>query len=126
PWRRGCDEGKATYSMTAKKMAASLIGQLRAKSCPMLTRIDELSDEDLVHRPVPFRRADHLLDDDAIPVDDEALRDAGGLINPLDGALLVLEDVEAEPQLAREPQHHARAAIVYAHGDALELLTRER
>src|SRR2546427_535771 len=124
-WDMGCCAATATYSMTAKKIAASLIGQLRAKSCPMLTRIDELSDEDLVHRPVPFCRADHLLDDDAVPVDDEALGDAGGLIDPLDGSRLVLEDVEAEPQLACEPHHHARVAVVDAHGDDREILTRK-
>src|SRR5207249_1411118 len=124
-WDSGCCAATATYSMIAKKIAASLIGQLRAKSCPMLTRIDELSNENLVHRPVPFRRADHLLDDDAVPVNDEAFGDAGGLIGPLDGPLLVLEDVEAEPQLARELHHPARVAVVDAHGDDLEILTRE-
>src|SRR5213080_5114740 len=95
----GCCAATATYSMTAKKIAASLIPQFRVNSCPMLTGIDELPDEQLVHRSVPFRRADHLLDDDPVPGDHEALGDAGCLIDLLDAAGFVLEDVAAEPQL---------------------------
>src|SRR2546425_8107665 len=37
-----------------------------------------------VHGPVPLDRADHLLDDHAVAVDHEALRDAGRLVEPLD------------------------------------------
>src|SRR5256884_7516771 len=61
----GCCAATATYSMTAKNIAASLIGQLRTNSCPMLTGIDEVPDQELVHPPVPFRRAAHPLDADA-------------------------------------------------------------
>src|SRR5881409_4224851 len=67
---RGCCAATATYSMMAKNMAASLIGQLRTKSCPMLTRglIDQPPDEGFVHRTVPLGRADHLLHDDPIAI----------------------------------------------------------
>src|SRR5437899_9953889 len=122
---RGCCAATATYSMTAKKIAASLIPQFRVNSCPMLTGIDELPDEQLVHRSVPFRRADHLLDDDPVPVDHEALGEAGGLIDLLDAAALVLEDVEAEPQLPHERHDRARVSVVDAHRDDREVRPRE-
>src|SRR5256712_6005446 len=85
----GCWAATATYNMTAKNIAASLIGQLRSNSCQMLTGIDEVPDQELVHRDVPFRRADHLLDDDAVSVDDEAFGHARGLVDALDGPALV-------------------------------------
>src|SRR5438046_9541513 len=53
----GCCAATATYSMTAKKMAASFAGHMRANSCPTVTRIDELSAGDLGDRNVPFGRA---------------------------------------------------------------------
>src|SRR5947208_5679896 len=111
----GCCAATATYSITAKKIAASLTAQFRANSCPMLTGIDERPDEQLVHGSIPFRRADHFLDDDPVPVDHEALGHAGGLIDLLDAPALVLEDVEAEPQLPHEHHARGRAAVFYAH-----------
>src|SRR5437660_10194446 len=122
---RGCWAATAAYSRRAKKIAASLIPQFRANSCPMLTGIDELPDEQLVHRSVPFRRADHLLDDDAVPVDHKALGDAGGLIDLLDAAALVLKDVESEPQLPHEAHHAARVAVVDAYRDDREVRSGE-
>src|SRR5437762_9544758 len=64
---KGCCAATATYSMTAKNRAASLIGQLRMNSCPRLARtvIDQPPDQRFVHGTVPLRGADHLLDDDA-------------------------------------------------------------
>src|SRR5216117_1406171 len=88
--------------MIAKKTAASLIGQFRATKPPRLTRIDELPDQDLVDRPVPLRRADDLLDDDAVSLDHEALRHPRGLVEALDGAGAVVQDVEAEPERSEE------------------------
>src|SRR5947207_2760736 len=117
----GCCAATATYSITAKKIAASLIAQFRANSCPMLTGIDELADEELVHGSIPLRRADHFLDDDPVPVDHKALRHAGRLIDRLDAPALVLEDVEAEPQLPHELHDRARVAIVDADGDDREV-----
>src|SRR2546430_12187134 len=64
----GCCAATATYSMTAKKPAASLIGQFRTSSCAMLPRtlIDQPPDEGLVDGSVPLGGPDHLLDDDAV------------------------------------------------------------
>src|SRR6266567_3823379 len=78
--------------MIAKKTAASLIGQFRATKPPRLTRIDELPDQDLVDRPVPLRRADDLLDDDAVSLDHEAL-----------------------PEVPRELHHRGAVGLVDAH-----------
>src|SRR5256886_7945399 len=121
----GCCAATATYSITAKKIAASLIAQFRASSCPMLTGIDELPDEQLVHGSIPFRRADHFLDDDPVPVDHEALRHAGGLIDLLDAPTLVLEDVEAQPQLPHELHDPARVPVVDADRDHREVRSGE-
>src|SRR5438876_12269018 len=100
--------------MIAKKTAASLIGQFRATNPPRLTRIDELPDQDLVDRPVPIRRADDLLDDDAVPLDHEALRHPRGLVESLDGTGAVVQDVEAEAELPRELQHGGAVRLVDA------------
>src|SRR2546428_684259 len=121
----GCCAATATYSITGKKIAASLIAQFRANSCPMLTGIDELPDEQLVHGSIPFRRADHFLDDDPVPVDHEALGHAGGLIDVLDAPALVLGDVEAEPQLPHELHDPARVPVVDADRDHREVRSGE-
>src|SRR5437588_488191 len=121
----GCCAATATYSITAKKIAASLIAQFRANSCPTLTGIDELPDEELVHGSIPLRCADHFLDDDPVPVDHEALGHAGGLIDVLDAPALVLDDVEAEPQLPHELHDPARVPVVDADRDHREVRSGE-
>src|SRR3989442_171597 len=114
---KGCCAATATYSMIAKNRAASLIGQLRTNSCPRLARtvIDQPSDQGFVHGTVPLRGADHLLDDDAVAIDQEALGHAGGLIRLLDGCRLVVQDVEAQPQRPRERHDHGIVLLVDAH-----------
>src|SRR5436309_1016603 len=114
---KGCCAATATYSMIAKNRAASLIGQLRTNSCPRLARtvIDQPPDQGLVHGTVPLRGADHLLDDDAIAIDQEALGHASGLIRLLDGCRLVVQDVEAQPQRPRERHDHGIVLLVDAH-----------
>src|SRR5438046_9051146 len=112
----GCCAATATYSITAKKIAASLIAQFRANSCPMLTGIDELPDEELVDGSIPLRRTDHFLDDDPVPVDHEALGYAGRLIDLLDAPALVLEDLAEESQQALELHVLAGVAIYAAAG----------
>src|SRR4029077_14003827 len=114
---RGCCAATATYSMLAKNGAASLIGQLRTNSCPRLPRtvIDQSPDQGFVHRTIPLRGADHFLDDHPVAIDHPALGHAGRLIGLLDGGRLVVQDVEAEPQLARERHDHGIVLLVDAH-----------
>src|SRR5439155_25211273 len=78
-------------------------------------RIDELPDQDLVDRPVPLRRADDLLDDDAVSLDHEALRHPRGLVEAPDGAGAVVQDVEADPEVPRELHHRGAVGLVDAH-----------
>src|SRR5437588_201899 len=113
----GCCAATATYNMAAKKPAASLIGQLRTSSCPTLARtlIHEPPDEGFVDRAVPLGGPDHLLDDHAVGADDPGLGDARGLVRLLDGPRLVVQDVEAEPQVARERGDDRVAVLVDAH-----------
>src|SRR5437773_10699894 len=65
---KGCCAATATYSMIAKNRAASLIGQLPTNSRPRLARpvIEQPPDQGLVHAAVPFRGADHVLDDHCV------------------------------------------------------------
>src|SRR5437762_678385 len=95
--------------MIAKKTAASLIGQFRATKPPRLTRIDELPDQDLVDRPVPLRRADDLLDDDAVSLDHEALRHPRGLVETPDGGGAVVLRPALAHQRHAEHEPHDRA-----------------
>src|SRR2546430_17513148 len=78
----GCCAATATYSMAAKKPAASLIGQFRTSSCARLARtlIDEPPDEGFVDGSVPLGGPDHLLDEDAVGANHPALGDARGLV----------------------------------------------
>src|SRR2546425_3125535 len=114
---RVCCAATATYSMIEKNRAASLIGQLRTNSCPRLARtvIDQSPDQGFIHRAIPLRGADHFLDDHPVAIDHPALGHAGRLVDPLDGRRLVVQDVEAEPQLARERQDHGIVLLVDAH-----------
>src|SRR2546425_10148139 len=114
---KGCCAATATYSMIAKNRAASLIGQLRTNSCPRLARtvIDQLPDQGFIHRAIPLRGADHFLDDHPVAIDHPALGHTGRLVGPLDGRRLVVQDVEAESQLARERHDHGIVLLVDAH-----------
>src|SRR2546427_204866 len=108
---RVCCAATATYSMIEKNRAASLIGQLRTNSCPRLARtvIDQSPDQGFIHRAIPLRGADHFLDDHPVAIDHPALGHAGRLVGPLDGRRLVVQDVEAESQLAPAPTAHPAA-----------------
>src|SRR5205807_790950 len=121
----GCCAVTATYSITAKNSAASLSSQFRRKNCPTLPGIDESPDEGLVHRPVPLRRADHLLDDHAVAVDHEALGNAGRLVELLDRARAVVQDLEAEPEVPGELRHDLRPLLVHAHRHDPQLAAAE-
>src|SRR5690348_1386033 len=114
-WVIGCWAATAMYSITARSRAASLIGQLRVTSFPRSTAIDQPLDEVFVHGTVPRRGADDLLHDGAVPVDDEALRHARGLVDRADGSRAVLQNVEGEPHLPGVIAHHLRAVGVDAH-----------
>src|SRR5437867_12285375 len=83
---------------------------------------DQSPDESFVHRAVPFRRPDHLLHNHAVPVDHPALGHARRLVGPLDGAGLIVQDVEREPQLARERGDDLVAALIDAYRQDLEVL----
>src|SRR5256714_1696369 len=107
----GCCAATATYSMAAKKPAASLIGQFRTSSCPRLARtlishlsslIQEPAHEGFVDGAVPLGSPDHLLDDDAVGTDHPALGDARGLVRLFPRPRLAVRGVEGEPQVAGE------------------------
>src|SRR3989449_3420424 len=83
---------------------------------------DQSPDEGFVHRAVPFRRPDHLLHNPPLPVDPPALGHARRLVRPLDGAGLIVQDVEREPQLTGERRDDRVAALIDAHRQDLEVL----
>src|SRR5262245_29212084 len=106
-----------TYNSRASASAASLMGQLSRTRRPSLPRIEQAAHQDGVHGIIPLDRADHLLDDDAFAVDQEALGDAGGLIETLHVRGLVVEDVERQAQLLHERLDDLGPILVDAHGD---------
>src|SRR5713101_4398218 len=109
---RVCCAATATYSMIAKNRAASLIGQLRTNSCPRLARtvIDQSPDQGFIHRAIPLRGADHLLDDHPVAIDHPALGHAGRLVGTLDGRRLVVQGVVAQAPSARARNSHGTEA----------------
>src|SRR5947207_2197475 len=121
----GCCAATATYSISASATAASLIGQLRVISRVSLPLIDEPPHEGLVHRAVPLRGPDHLLDDAPVAIDHEALRHPGRLVTLPDVARLVVEDVERQPQLLDERVDHRGIVLVHADGDDAKVRPRE-
>src|SRR5260370_41360549 len=56
-WLIGCCAATATYSISARKTAASLVGQLRGIARVRLPASEELPDEGLAHGDVPLGRA---------------------------------------------------------------------
>src|SRR5687767_8892648 len=77
--------------------------------------VEKPLDEPAVYRRVPVVLADDPLDDHALPVDQEALGHAGGLIDLLHPAGRVVQDVEGEAQLRREVADFRGVTLVYAH-----------
>src|SRR5438034_3726274 len=124
-WVTGCCAATATYSITAKNRAASLIGQLRRNSWPKLPAIEQRPYEGLVHRGVPLLGADDLLDDDAVAVDHEALWHARRLQRLADRPRAILQDVEVEAEVVHELHHNFRPVLIHAHGDDAEVAPLE-
>src|SRR5438445_40050 len=113
----GCCAATATYSISASARAASLIAQLRVMKRVRLPLIDQPPHQVFVHRTVPLGRPDHLLHDDAVTIDHEALRNAGRLVALADVAGLVVQHLERQPQLAHERVDHGGIVLIHAHGN---------
>src|SRR5688572_21018454 len=85
----------------------------------LLGLLQQALDRRDVGRRAPVVGADHPLDQLPPAIEQEALGHAGGLIEPLDRAGPVVQDVEAEVQLAGEGGDVLGAALVDAdRGDA--------
>src|SRR5881396_2896800 len=129
----GCCSWTATYSISARNSAAPLIGQFRVISWRRLARIEQAPDDGLVDRPVPLGRADHLLHDDAVAVDQEALRHAGQLVGAPDRPSRIVQDVEREAHLVHERHDLAGSLLgggvervaVDAHGHNAKIRARQ-
>src|SRR6266540_4413933 len=67
-----------------------------------LARIEQPPDDGLVDGPIPLRRADHFLHDDAVAVDQEALRYAHRLVARPNRAARIVQDVEGEAHFVHE------------------------
>src|SRR5260370_23018528 len=115
-WLIGCCAATATYSISARNTAASLISQFRVITRVRLPAIEEPPDEDLVHGAVPLGGADDFLDDRSVAVDHEALGDAGCLVNLPDRSRPVGQDPEGQAELLGIPAHDRGVLNVDAHG----------
>src|SRR5580765_7707879 len=111
--------------MRARNSAAALIGQLRVISWNTLARIEQPANQILVDGRVPVGGADDLLHDDAVAIDDEALRNAGGLVNLTNRAVLIVEDLKRQPHIPHEPGDDRRVLLVHADRDELKVGARE-
>src|SRR6266566_2669420 len=117
----GCCSCTATYSISARNSAAPLMGQLRVISWSRLARIEQPADQVLVDRRIPIGCADDFLDDHAVAIDDEALGHPGGLIDPADRSVAIVQDLERQPQILHELVHYGRVLFIDAHGDEPEI-----
>src|SRR2546423_4764718 len=97
----GCCSCTATYSISARKSAAPLIGQFFMSHC-MLLLAQETPDQHFVHRVLPIGGADDALHDHAVTVDQIALRHAKDVVRLSDVSARVVQDVECESQAIRE------------------------
>src|SRR6266853_1285234 len=132
-WVIGCCSATATYSRSDRNRAANLMGQFRVTRSVSLLAMGEPFDERFVHRAVPFGGPDHLLHNDAFPVDHEALRDGVRLISVPNRTARIVQDVERQAQPVRE-RHDSRGRLavlemervaVDAHRDDAEISARE-
>src|SRR6185295_2096961 len=87
---------------------------------------EQALDQGAVGGRVPVVRADDALDDDPAAVEQEALGHAGGLVGLLDARGAVLQQVEAQLELAPERAHVVGAALVGAHRGDGEAARRQR
>src|SRR5581483_5996417 len=121
-----------SHSTTDSATEVALSGQSARNSdrsvtsAPAPALVQQPLDQRPVHRGVPVVRADHPLHDHAPPVEQEALRHPGGLIDLLDPAGAVLEQIEAEPEPLAEVPDLDGVALVDAHRRDAEPAGSER
>src|SRR5881396_3115777 len=89
----GCCSCTATYSISARKSAAPLIGQFFVSHC-ISVLAQQAANQHFVAGILPISSADDALHDDAGAIDQVALRYAEDVIGFADPAAGVLQDVE--------------------------------
>src|ERR1044071_8989468 len=110
---------------SVRSTAAEVSSQLVSMPRTRLIATEQLGHQALVRDGAPGMLADDLLDDDPLLVEEEALRHSGRLVDLLDVAAPVVEDLEGEAQLVRERAHLLDVTVVDAHGDDAEPLRPE-
>src|SRR4029077_8141309 len=117
-----------SQSSTESASEVSLSGQSAVSAARSVTSAPASAfgqqplDERPVHRRAPVVRADDPLDDRSVAVEQEALRNSGGLIGLLDLGGSVVQHVKRQVQLLREVPDIRRVALVDAHRGDLEPL----
>src|SRR5881394_1282995 len=107
----GCCSCTATYSISARKSAAPLIGQFFVSHC-ISVLAQQAANQHFVAGILPISSADDALHDDARAIDQVALRYAEDVIGFADPAAGVLQDVEREAELVRKRQHLVGAFLL--------------
>src|SRR5688572_1131359 len=116
-WERMTRLSSTGRPSATRRTAAEVSSQLVSMPRTRLVATEEIGHQAPVGGRAPGMLPDDFLHDHAVLVQQQALGDAGGLIDPLDISALVVEDVEGEPQLLDERRHVARVPVVDAHRD---------
>src|SRR5262249_40380498 len=128
----GCSLEAKSQSSTESATAVSLSGQSATSaprtvtSGPGLPFGEKALDEGAGDRRAPVLRTNHPLHDDAVSLQQETFRHAGGLIPLLNAGRAILQNVKRQVHRLAEVPDVSRVSLVDAHGGDLEAARRER
>src|SRR4026208_821363 len=101
-------------SSSRRRTAAEVSSQLVSMPRMRLVTAEEVGDDALIRGGCPGMFADDLLDDHAVAVEQKAFRYPGRLVDPLDVAARVVQNLEGEAQLVHEAADVLRVPVVDA------------
>src|SRR5829696_7155610 len=87
--------------------------------------VEESRDQRSIHRRVPIVGPDYALHNDAVPIQQKALRHPGGLVDLLHLGAPILQQVEGQTQVLAEGPDILGRPLVDAHGGNLESIRSE-
>src|SRR5436309_262065 len=104
-WERMTRLRSAGWPLPRVRTAAEVSSQLVSMPRIVLVATEEVGHEALVGRRAPGVLPDDFFHDEAVPVQQEAFGIPRGLVDPLDVAALVVQNVEGDAELPDEVLH---------------------
>src|SRR5215213_4712921 len=120
-------EGTPLSQRTSEAEVSSHEVSMPSTSWPILppSLVEESGDQRAIHRRVPIVGPDDARHNDAVPIEQKALRNSGGLIDLLHLGAPILEQVEGQTKVLAEGPDILGWPLVDAHGRNLESIRSE-